>query len=402
MSRPDWRWRVVNVGVFAGFAFYCLYYLTAFRFGNLFTDAARMVDFIQWHYFPPLILQHLEYPSVAFDQWTLPFPYLPSAIAMFMPLSLLPRPLAFGLWLTLQAASLIAILWAAIKLSHAEQSPARYLIAFGAVLLADNPISWDFRNHNNNVIYLALIMLALVTKRVWLGGLLLAISANLKVYSGPLVAGFLWRREYRLVLAMTVAGVALAVILPILVFGWSGYIHLMAGWFGQVDFNPPPGRAAVLPANLFRAAAAALSGVEVNSAAAGFTLHAAQAVWVVVVCGYFVIATRARPADADSRARLADVIVILLAPLPFSSYFAPYHAVPLLPAYVLLLSAAVDVAAPRWLRFGTGSAIVLAQLAYYSNREWQFRGATYLACFMIVTLGLGALRWASAQRDFGH
>ncbi|HEX3859935.1 MAG TPA: glycosyltransferase family 87 protein [Pseudolabrys sp.] len=394
----DRRWRVINVAVFFGLAFYCVYYLTAFRFGTLFTDESRLVDFLQWHYFPPLILHHLEYPSVAFDQWTLPFPYLPSAVAMFMPLSALPRAVAFGLWHVLQAASLMIVLQASIKLGGIARLPARYLIGLAAVLATGNPLGWDFRTHNNNVIYLAMIMAALISRQVWLSAILIGLSANLKLYSGPLVAVFLWRREYRLAIAVTVAGLAIAIVLPILVFGFSGFIALLVGWVGQVNFHPPPGRPAVLPPDSFLLSAATVLGVEAASRSATTLLHFCQAVWLAVLAAYFIMATRVGAAAPDSRARLADVCVILLAPLPFSHYFAPYHAVPLLPAYVLLLAAAANESEPLRLRVIAGGAIALAQLMLYANPNWQFRGAVYFITFVAVTVALGVLRRAYSQR----
>ena len=58
---------------------------------------------------------------------------------------------------------------------------ARWLIAIAAVLLSENSLGWDFRNHNTNIVYLALVMVGIQTRRTWLGALLLALSINLKI-----------------------------------------------------------------------------------------------------------------------------------------------------------------------------------------------------------------------------
>ncbi|MBV9558608.1 MAG: DUF2029 domain-containing protein [Pseudolabrys sp.] len=392
----DWRWRVVNAGCCLGIAFFVLYYLTGFH-ADLFTTLSRRADFVQWHYFPPLLREKLAYPSVAFNQWTLPFPYLPSAIALFSPLSLMSQTMAFGVWMALQAASLIVILRASLQLSGATAMPAYYLIALLAVLAADNPLGWDFRTHNNNLVYLAFVMLGLTARSAWLGGVLIAISANLKVYSGPLVAVLLWRREWRLATATIIAGLLIVTIVPVLYFGPSGFVQMMIGWFGQVDFHAPPGVAAILPPDPFRVAAAALAGAELDSAAATTMLWAMRGFWLAVVLAYYA-STMRTPDLPDGRARLADACVILLAPLPFSHWFVGYHAVPLLPAYVVLLTVACDDEAPRRARIYAVGAIAAAQVVYYSIRTYELRAAIYLFVFTAVVAGLGLVRATIARR----
>jgi hypothetical protein len=95
----------VGTGV-PGLAYVLFYYFIAFRFDTKFTVIGRQVDSRQRYKFPPLIRQHLQYISVASDQWTPPSRYLPSAVAIFLPLSVLPQRTAFAFWILLQAASL--------------------------------------------------------------------------------------------------------------------------------------------------------------------------------------------------------------------------------------------------------------------------------------------------------
>src|SRR5271165_1488821 len=85
--RTRWAWRIADAVAIGGLVFFAVYYLTAFRFDDLFVGDDRQIDFIQWYKFPPIIAHHLQYPSVALDDWRKPFPYLPSAVAMFLPLS---------------------------------------------------------------------------------------------------------------------------------------------------------------------------------------------------------------------------------------------------------------------------------------------------------------------------
>jgi hypothetical protein len=311
--RASRSWIAADVLAIGGLVFFAVYYLTAFRFTDLFTGDDRQVDFLQWYKYPPIIAHHLQYPSVALNNWRRPFPYLPSAVAMFLPLSVLPENVAFAGWILLQAAAFGLVLWASLKLSGAARFRGRLLIALAAVLLTDNQLGWDFRTHNNNVIYLALIMLGLVIRTTWLSGLLLGVSCNLKIYSGSLIFGFIWRREYRLAASMLVAASLIAVVLPIAVFGPSGYLQLLDGWVKQTLFDPPAGQPAYLPANLFRRSGAFLLAADPASLQVSILLRVSQAAWAVLVIGYFTIAARRPVSGNNAQARLCDVCVLLLA-----------------------------------------------------------------------------------------
>jgi len=389
---PRWAWQAADAVAIGGLIYVVVYYLTDLHFDGLFTVVDRQSDFRQWYNFPPVIAQHLQYPSVVWNNWRLPFPYLPSAVVLFLPLSALPVTVAFVLWLVLQATSLFVVLWAGLKLSGAAQFRGRLLIALGAVLMADNPLGWDFRTHNNNVIYLALIMLGMTTSRKWLSGLLFGISCNLKIYSGFLIFCFIWRREYRLAISMIIAASLIAVVLPITVFGFYGYVQLLQGWIGQALYNPPVGQPAVLPANLLRLSVAFLLDAEPTSLNVTILLRISQAVWVVLVIGYFMLATRPTSASSDSQSRLSDVCVVLLAPLPFSIWFTPYHAIVLLPAYMLLLTVAVSKDWDLWTRRVAATALVGCQILQYSISLWELRGARSLISFTLILLALCVVR----------
>jgi hypothetical protein len=390
---PPWAWRIADAVAIGGLIFFAFYYLTAFRFHDLFVGDDREIDFIQWYRFPPIITRHLQYPSVALNDWRYPFPYLPSAVAMFLPLSALAEPVAFGGWIVLQAAALAIVLWSGLKLSGAAQFRGRLLIALAAVLMTDNQIGWDFRTHNNNVIYLALIMLGLMSHATWLSGFLFGVSANLKIYSGFLVFGFIWRREYRLAVAMTIAAALIAVVLPIAVFGFSGYIQLLEGWYGQALYNPPAGQPAYLPANLLRQSGAVLLGAHPASVEVSILVRTSQAIWAALVMRYFILAARPTSCSAhDVQARLSDVCVVLLAPLPFSIWFTPYHAVVLLPANMLLLTVVLGNDRSLWTRRAAAAAMIGCQILQYTIVQWELRGATSLVSFVLILIALGMVR----------
>ena len=389
---PRWAWPLADALAIAGLIFFAFYFLTAFRFDVLFTALERQVDFRQWYNFPPIIARSLKYPSVALNDWTIPFPYLPSAVAMFMPLSALPLMVAFGFWMLLQAAAFAAVLWTGIRLSGAAAHRGSLLIALAAVLMAENQLGWDFRTHNNNIIYLALIMLGMTVRTTWLSGLLLAISCNLKIYSGFLFFGLIWRREYRLAVAMSIAAILIAVAFPIAVFGFHGYVQLLEGWIAQALYNPPAGLPSLLPPDLLRKSAAFLLGADPASSAVSIFVRASQGVWIALVIGYFILAKRPSGTASDSQTRLSDFCVVLLAPLPFSIWFMPYHAIVLLPAYMLLLTIALSTGRKLWTRRIAAFALIACQILRYSVTQWELRGAVYLISFILILLALAATR----------
>jgi hypothetical protein len=242
------------------------------------------------------------------------------------------------------------------------------------------------------MIYLALVMAALMTRVTLLSALLLGISSNLKIYSGVLFFVFLWRREYRLAFAMIVAAALIATILPIAVFGFSGYVQLLNGWAGQALFYAPPaGEEAVLPADLWREAGALIVGNDPNSTAVSVLLRSSQAIWIAIVAGYFAFATRPNVSAPEPQARLADVCVGLIAPLPFSIWFTPYHAIVLLPVHMLLLTVVVSESWNVRIRGMALATLAGCQLMQYAVPS-ELRGATYLVIFAIVVVALGVVR----------
>ena len=134
----DSQWIVLERSLIVGLVIYVLFYLTAFRFGALLTDDARQADFQMWYLLPPQI-GALDYPSVIAKNWNIPFPYLPSAVAMLLPLSLMPRTVAFIVWMVLQCASFAVVLWASLHLAGIAQSRMRLPVAaaFHSPLVAE-------------------------------------------------------------------------------------------------------------------------------------------------------------------------------------------------------------------------------------------------------------------------
>ena len=313
---------------------------------------------------------------------------------MLLPLSIPPEPVAFAIWLLIEAGAFALAIWASLRLSGAMEVRGPMVIAITAVLLSDSAISWDFRTHNTNIVYLAMLMLGLAIRRTWLSAMLLALSCNLKFYSGPLMFVLAWRREYRLAAGMAVTAMLIAILLPMAVFGPFSFSQLMADWFAQVRYTFAPITQSA-SASLVRSAATILA---TDPAAGEVTIlvRAAQAVWIVLVLGYFAFANRTQqlPQLQYDQARLADACVVLMAPLPLSTWFIPYHAVVLLPTYMLIVVISADGRWSNWLRITCVAACTTCQILRFTVPNWNYRGAVYLVSFVILLVMLGAVRRA--------
>jgi hypothetical protein len=386
------HWRTIEYVLLAAFAIYLFYFLTGFRFEALVTGDTRQVDFRMWYLLPPQIATQ-DYPSVVAGNWTIPFPYLPSAVAMLLPLSLMPQVAAFIVWMVLQSLAFITVIWTSLRLAGLERSHLRLPIAAATVFVVGSAIEWDLRAHNNNLIYLALVMLGLVARRTWIAAILFAITANLKLYSTVLIGGFLWRREYRLAFATAVAALVLAIGLPLLIFGPEQSLKLGLSWINEILYTMHPVGTAQPPLSLPRTAGALL-GVAPSSEAARIAARCAQALWFAMVLGYF-LATWRRAADRHSdTARLSDVVVMLMLPLPVSSWLVPYHGVVMLPAFVLIVAALVDSQRPKGVRIVAGLACAGCIALRFAVPAWDLRAGVLTLSLMLTLLALGAIRVA--------
>jgi hypothetical protein len=377
-----------------GLIFVEFYYLTAFQLPTLITSHAREVDYANFYGVPWRILAQGHYPPTS-----VPFPYPPSAIAMMLPIGLLPQTTGFVIWILLQAACLWISVWSALRLSGAANWPGKWALGFIAVLCIEYPLSWDFRNHSNNVVFLTLVMLGVATRRNWLSALLLAASAGLKIYSSVFVLVFAWRREWRLVASLLLSVLALCTVLPLVVFGPFGFAELMLGWIDEIRFTASlDGYNFGTHIITLRRGFATLLDADPSSTAVIVLWRAAESFWILLVIGYFVLAGRPHRSDGSDIARFADVCIALLAPLPLSTWLEPYHGVIMLPPYVLLLTALFRYEWSSSTRLLAAAALSGPIIANIATRRLEMRGLGFLLCVCLILVGLTAVRRASMQR----
>ncbi|HEY0442288.1 MAG TPA: glycosyltransferase 87 family protein [Xanthobacteraceae bacterium] len=387
------------VALAVALALYFAYHVTRFRLSGLPLTPTRDAGIV--YETVGAILQTGLYPARAQPLHHTPiFPYPPSALPLFGLLRGGGPTVFMALWLAAMAAGLATVARASVAGEARRLRAAWLLIAVLALPFADGPISWDLRNLNSNLIYLGLVLAgyAALRRHPLLAGALIGLSLSLKLYSGLLLPWLLlngYRRSFVAAVAITLAAAAW----PWPVFGPEGAARLYRGWLEQLEIIADPNLHALLadsptgpPLVTLGRAAAALTGARPDAASTRTVVGLLSAAWVIMLLWYGWRAWRHLPVTAPSRAALADWTVLLLAPIPLSPWFEPYHAVALWPGTILCIAVTLDRdcrSADRWTAAGGLAGIAASRLV---QLPFDLRGLLMLSAFLSVTAALGLLR----------
>ena len=225
------------------------------------------------------------------------------------------------------------------------------------------------------------------------GGLWIAFSFSLKLFSLLLIPYLLWSGRRRAFAWTCVFLTVFWVALPSLVLGPDGSRVVYADWLGRFRhaINLPPNVDHPILISLHRSAAWLAGG---DPRVAGLILNAFRALWVGIIAGSWMV-SRQRRVATDAFGLLADVSLLVLAPVAVSPYLEPYHVVAFIVPSLLLVLTAVDSAQVARLR-------VLAALIFAASigvawipAEWELRG---LIVNVKLLLGVGGVALITALR----
>ncbi|MCF8142918.1 MAG: hypothetical protein K9N21_03260 [Deltaproteobacteria bacterium] len=122
-------------------------------------------------------------------------------------------------------------------------------------------------------------------------------------------------------------------------------------------------------------------------------------VWIAALLRYVWCAGRSwQRLKAPSQAALADWIVLLLAPLPFSPWLEPYHFVPLFVAAILFLLTALGENVMREDRLAALAPLALMLCFVIIKIPFDVRGLGLSALLLICVVSLGCLRQRAQRR----
>ncbi|MCS7034417.1 MAG: DUF2029 domain-containing protein [Phycisphaerae bacterium] len=165
--------------------------------------------------------------------------YLPVFAATISPLSLLPKPVAAGVWYLLNVAALLHLAWIAVRLASGT-SPRDYRLTLFVVILILSAWPWLSALTRGQVSVL-LAWCATIAIDFWIrqsaavfrstgAGLALAGAIVLKVFPILVLAWLMLMRRWREVVITFVALLLLTFAAPALVFGWNANLKLLYQW----------------------------------------------------------------------------------------------------------------------------------------------------------------------------
>jgi hypothetical protein len=345
-----------------------------------------LVDYHYLYDFSRDIVAHKIYPRN--------HAYPPSGIILHYLTAQFPFPVSAALFLALTMASALACWWLLLRTMELPRLGAFVLVAL-ALAASSYYFLWDLKSQNCNMIFLLSVLLCaryLIQGRPCGAGFWLAFSFSLKLFSVLIIPYLLWRGQRRAFL-WTLAFVAVFwIVLPVFVFGGAGTIEVYQNWLerlAQVSADRVDLDHSIL-ISLHNSAYWLSDGIEpVNS----LIINAIRAAWLVLML-IGLARTRCREeSPRDAFGLLADVSLLLLAPIAISPYLEPYHPVAVaIPALLLLqtISDGRQRVSLRWLAL----ALFLAALA--SSKvpcDWGVRGLMVNLHLLLATGGAAAIAW---------
>jgi len=294
-------------------------------------------------------------------------------------------------------AGLIVCLRASLVQERNDTRAAWLLIGIVSILIADAPISWDLRNANSNLICVGLVMAgyALIGRLPALAGILAALAFSIKLYSGLLLIYLLVNGPKRAAAAAAATVFILWLGLPVGLFGW----RLYSGWSEQLRTISDPSLHTSLaigaggpPIVSLQKAIVNFTGAKFGSVTTRAWLLAIETIWLATLLVYAWRCRGTFRVPIPSRAALADWVVLMLAPLPFSPWLEPYHAVPVLVAVLLCVAVALDDHQLQSDRMIMLAAVAALSFFIVVKVPFAFRGFGLVAQFFVLVLALAYLR----------
>jgi hypothetical protein len=200
----------------------------------LFTFKAKMPDF-EVYWLMGARAAHAE-PLYRISDGEYQFKYFPAAAVLAIPIGALPHPVAKVIWFGVLLAALVAVLWLSVKTLPERRQTVGVLLAVLIVCLGKYYARELVLGQINLLLVLIVIgaMLALKAGREARAGWLVALAVMVKPYGLILVPWLIARGRARSVVAVT-AGMAVAFLLPALIYGIAGSVALHLDWWRTVS-----------------------------------------------------------------------------------------------------------------------------------------------------------------------
>jgi Gpi18-like mannosyltransferase len=169
------------------------------------------------------------------------YKYSPFFALLVAPIGLLPLSCAGFLWLLGMCVSLFFILKMGKKMIMGDKPPPGFFYIL-SLLLASKFLVREIRLGQTDLLMLLFIFLCFLfvqRGKEFVAGVFLALSALIKPTALIFVPYFLYKREFRIA-ASTMLMSLVFLLLPSLVYGFSGNMTLLWGWKTIMSVSSPP------------------------------------------------------------------------------------------------------------------------------------------------------------------
>ena len=169
------------------------------------------------------------------------YKYSPFFALLVAPIGLLPHSYAELLWLLGMCISLFFIIKMAKKMIMGDKPPPGYFYLL-SLLLASKFLVREIRLGQTDFLILLFIFLCLLfiqRGKEFVAGIFLALSVLIKPTALIFIPYFLYKKKFRSV-ASTILMSLVFLLLPSLVYGFSGNMNLLWGWKRIMSVSSPP------------------------------------------------------------------------------------------------------------------------------------------------------------------
>jgi arabinofuranan 3-O-arabinosyltransferase len=318
------------------------------------------------------------------------FKYLPAFALLAAPLGLMPLEMAKALWFAMSAVLMVVLLW----LSALALSPARrplVLLVVITFLAMAKFYAHELVLGQDNLLFAVVVMIAVAQLRRGrevMAGVLLGLAVVVKPYAA-LFAPWLAVRPRKAAFAAMLVTVGAALLVPVVLYGWAGNLHLLGDWWTTVRTSTAP--------NLLNQDNVSLAGMFTkwmgpDSAAPTLTLLAIAL--LVGLTGIVIAARAGLPAPEPLEAALLLTLIPLISPQGWDYVFLIAT-----PAVMLIIDRLSLL--PRGLRIATIAAIAVVALSIYDvmGREAYaafMASSAITLCFLVEIAALITLRFRRA------
>ena len=314
------------------------------------------------------------------------FKYLPAFALMAAPLAKAPLPAAKGAWFATSALLMVALLALSLKALPDIRRPPPLLLILTFLAMA------KFYAHELvlgqvNLLFGAIVALALVLMRGGReipAGALLALAVVVKPYAAIFVPWLATRKQRGAFVAM-LAGLAIFLVLPALLYGWAGNLQLLSDWWKTVTTTTAPNLT-----NPDNVSLRAMFTRWLGPASPAAQLAALAAAVLLVITGIVMAARRAITRSDTLEGGLLLLLIPLLSPQGWDYVFLIGT-----PAVMLLIN--YLPALPPGLRYATIGAMAAIALSIFDlmgrAAYTTFMQMSFITVFVLVEIAaLVALR----------